>query len=88
MQAHENCGNALWNGACYYAWASSRIYGSSRETPCLKTPASIPATKPPQARPEPGRIFVRHANGSGKKDDQKCEVCNGSGKVIQGIGGA
>jgi len=27
-------------------------------------------------------------SGSGKKDGQKCEQCNGTGKVIEGIGGA
>ena len=38
--------------------------------------------------PGTGENLCPACSGSGEKDSQKCEVCNGTGKVIEGIGGA
>lgn len=35
-----------------------------------------------------GENVCRHCNGTGQHDGQTCPVCKGTGKVIEGIGGA
>lgn len=38
--------------------------------------------------PGTGENLCRNCNGSGQQDGKTCPVCDGSGKVIEGIGGA
>jgi DnaJ-class molecular chaperone len=38
--------------------------------------------------PGTGENLCRHCNGTGEHDGKTCPVCGGTGKVIEGIGGA
>jgi DnaJ-class molecular chaperone len=38
--------------------------------------------------PGTGENLCRHCNGTGEHDGTPCPVCDGTGKVIEGIGGA
>jgi DnaJ-class molecular chaperone len=35
-----------------------------------------------------GENICRHCNGTGEHEGTPCPVCDGTGKVIEGIGGA
>ena len=38
--------------------------------------------------PGTGENLCPPCNGSGEHEDQECPVCGGTGKVVEGIGGA
>jgi DnaJ-class molecular chaperone len=38
--------------------------------------------------PGTGENLCRHCNGTGQHDGRACPECGGTGKVIEGIGGA
>ena len=38
--------------------------------------------------PGTGENLCRHCNGTGEHDGSPCPVCDGTGKIIEGIGGA
>ena len=38
--------------------------------------------------PGTGENLCRHCNGTGRHDGQSCPECGGTGKIIEGIGGA
>ena len=35
-----------------------------------------------------GENLCRHCNGTGEHDGKPCPVCEGTGKIVEGIGGA
>jgi DnaJ-class molecular chaperone len=47
-----------------------------------------PGDEAPQGTAGTGENLCRHCNGTGEHDGAPCEMCGGTGKVIQGIGGA
>ena len=47
-----------------------------------------PGDEAPPGTPGTGENLCPACNGSGTKEGQKCEQCDGTGKVIEGIGGA
>jgi hypothetical protein len=47
-----------------------------------------PGDEAPPGTPGTGENLCPARNPSGKKDSRKREQCNGTGKVIEGIGGA
>ena len=50
--------------------------------------ATSPGDEAPPGTPGTGENICRECNGSGKQDGDACPVCGGSGKVVEGIGGA
>jgi DnaJ-class molecular chaperone len=53
--------------------------GSGETHPGDQAPAGVPGT---------GEALCPVCGGSGRIDGAQCENCNGSGKIIEGIGGA
>lgn len=47
-----------------------------------------PGDMAPPGTPGTGENVFPHCNGSGEHDGDPCPVCDGTGKVIEGIGGA
>jgi hypothetical protein len=47
-----------------------------------------PGDEAPPGTPGTGEALCPVCSGSGKKDGEACKMCNGTGKVIEGIGGA
>lgn len=47
-----------------------------------------PADEAPPGTPGTGENICRRCGGSGRADSDTCPDCQGSGKVIEGIGGA
>jgi hypothetical protein len=50
-------------------------------------PPLNPGDEAEPGTPGSGEDLCPVCDGSGTKDGAKCEVCGGTGKVIQGIGG-
>jgi DnaJ-class molecular chaperone len=51
-------------------------------------PQMNPGDQAPPGTPATGENVCPVCHGSGRLGDAKCENCGGTGKVIQGIGGA
>ena len=51
------------------------------------TDGTSPGDEAAPGTPGTGENLCRACNGSGKQDGEPCPVCEGSGKVIEGIGG-
>jgi DnaJ-class molecular chaperone len=51
------------------------------------TDGTAPGDEAPPGTPGTGENLCRACNGSGTQDGQTCPVCEGSGKIIEGIGG-
>jgi DnaJ-class molecular chaperone len=49
---------------------------------------TAPGDEAARGTPGTGENLCRACNGSGKQDGAPCAECEGSGKVIEGIGGA
>ncbi len=49
---------------------------------------SAPGDEAPPGTPGTGENLCRECGGSGQQEGKACPVCGGSGKVIEGIGGA
>ena len=47
-----------------------------------------PGDEAPPGTPGTGENLCRDCNGSGKLDGRPCPTCDGTGKVIERIGGA
>jgi hypothetical protein len=47
-----------------------------------------PGDEAPPGTPGTGENLCRACGGSGQQEGKACPVCDGSGKVIEGIGGA
>ena len=47
-----------------------------------------PGDVAPPGTPGTGENICRKCSGSGQIDDETCPNCGGTGKVIEGIGGA
>ena len=52
-----------------------------------QTPKLNPGDDAPPGTPGTGENLCRHCNGKGEHDGKPCEVCNGTGKVIEGLAG-
>jgi hypothetical protein len=50
--------------------------------------ASNPGDEAPPGTPGTGEDVCPSCHGSGRVEDKSCETCDGSGKIIRGIGGA
>jgi DnaJ-class molecular chaperone len=51
------------------------------------TDGTSPGDEAAPGTPGTGENLCRACNGSGEKEGERCPVCDGSGKVIEGIGG-
>lgn len=49
---------------------------------------TAPGDEAPPGTPGTGENLCRHCNGTGEHDGAPCPVCDGTGKVTEGIGGA
>jgi hypothetical protein len=47
-----------------------------------------PGDEAPPGTPGTGENICRHCHGAGVLNGKECPVCGGTGKVIEGIGGA
>ena len=47
-----------------------------------------PGDEAPPGTPGTGENLCRACGGSGMLDGQPCAACDGSGKIVEGIGGA
>jgi DnaJ-class molecular chaperone len=47
-----------------------------------------PGDEAPPGTPGTGENICRLCEGSGEHEGKPCPICNGSGKVTEGIGGA
>jgi len=57
----------------------------------IKTDATTttnPGDQAPPDTPGTGENICPACQGSGRIDSQECQKCGGSGKVVEGIGGA
>jgi hypothetical protein len=52
------------------------------------TQDSAPGDEAPPGTPGTGENICRECSGSGELEGKACPVCGGSGKVVEGIGGA
>jgi DnaJ-class molecular chaperone len=52
------------------------------------TDGTAPGDEAAPGTPGTGENLCRACNGSGKQDGEACAECEGSGKIIEGIGGA
>ncbi|WP_222911115.1 hypothetical protein [Pseudomonas sp. DNDY-54] len=52
------------------------------------TPVTNPGDDAPPGTPGTGENVCPVCNGSGRSEDGECQNCGGTGKVIEGIGGA
>ncbi|HEX2913879.1 MAG TPA: hypothetical protein VH186_23955 [Chloroflexia bacterium] len=60
-----------------------KLYAASDETQEMN-----PGDQAPAGTPGTGEALCPRCSGKGKLNGQLCEVCGGSGVVVQGIGGA
>jgi hypothetical protein len=51
-------------------------------------PRPAPGDEAPAGTPGTGEDICPACRGTGKKDGKPCENCDGTGKIIRGIGGA
>ncbi len=49
---------------------------------------TAPGDEAAPGTPGTGENLCRQCNGSGQQDGKDCPACDGTGKVIEGIGGA
>lgn len=54
----------------------------------MTDPQTSPGDEAPPGTPGTGENLCPHCGGSGEHDGVPCSVCDGTGKVIEGIGGA
>lgn len=47
-----------------------------------------PGDEAPPGTPGTGENLCRACGGSGKRDGAPCATCDGTGKIVEGIGGA
>lgn len=52
-----------------------------------RTPPA-PGDEAPPGTPGTGEDICPACNGSGRKDGHRCTNCEGSGRIVRGIGGA
>jgi DnaJ-class molecular chaperone len=50
--------------------------------------AANPGDDAPPGTPGTGEDVCRACNGTGKVDGKACDACGGSGKTVEGVGGA
>jgi DnaJ-class molecular chaperone len=50
--------------------------------------ATNPGDEAPSGTPGTGEDVCRACNGTGKVDGRACAECGGSGKIVEGVGGA
>ena len=49
---------------------------------------TAPGDEAPPGTPGTGENLCRACNGSGQLEGKSCPTCEGTGKIIEGIGGA
>jgi DnaJ-class molecular chaperone len=53
-----------------------------------RRPATNPGDEAPPGTAGSGENVCRACNGSGSIDGKRCPECGGTGKIVEGIGGA
>lgn len=56
--------------------------------PGPRTGDTNPGDEAPPGTPGTGEDLCRDCAGTGRRDGAECPTCNGTGRIIEGIGGA
>lgn len=56
--------------------------------PTQQTPGTNPGDEAPPGVPGTGENICRLCRGTGRVQGRRCEECGGTGKIVEGIGGA
>ena len=56
--------------------------------PAQGEPPMNPGDEAPPGTPGTGENICRHCRGTGQYKGEPCRMCGGTGKIIEGIGGA
>jgi hypothetical protein len=74
----------MWNGACCIHRETRPL---TKEPVMAQQPPLNPGDEAEPGTPGSGEDVCPACDGSGKNGGARCEVCGGTGKVVQGIGG-
>jgi len=81
----------MW-AACQQTQTLTEMNVSDKYNPVRSDSASASQPAPgdvaPKGTPATGEAICPECDGTGKINGKPCENCGGSGKVVQGVGGA